>query len=258
MEINLFGIWEPLKKHISLQPFHAYELKWRVVGEKTEETVLIPELMPDTVHKITLIKKKQTEKPGKAEFLEAEKLLKEGSGRAAVEKLKLADKAGHPEAAYLLGELAEQGIGRWFSSDEDALVYYKKAALPPFNHPKAQLKLGAFYEAGRGGLDRELKTALKWYRQAAAQKNPDALYRLGLAYKNGDGDEPVDYGKMMHFFTESAELGHTEAQYQAGYGYENGIGVPINVDKARYWYQKAADSGHRSARNRGKALENLK
>lgn len=258
IEINLFGVWEPLKKRIPLQAFHAYELKWRVIGEQTEETVSIPELMPETVHKITLSEKKQVDLPGKAEFTEAEKLLKEGSGRAATEKLKLADKAGHPEAACLLGELAEQGVGRWFSSDEDALVYYKRAASPPFNHPRAQLKLGIFHEQGRGGLEKDLKTALKWYKKAAAQKNPDALYRLGLAYKNGDGDEPVDYGKMMHFFAESAEQGHVEAQYQTGYGYENGIGVPINVEKAKYWYQKASASGHGPARSRGKALEDLK
>ena len=79
-----------------------------------------------------------------------------------------------------------------------------------------------------------------------------------MAYKNGEGDEPVNYGKMMLFFVKSAELGHVEAQYQAGYGYENGIGVPINVEKAKFWYLKAAASGHRSARNRGKALEDLK
>ena len=258
LEINLFGIWEPLKKRITLQAFHAYELRWRVIGEETEGSVSIPELMPETVHKITLSKKKLIDLPGKTEFMEAEKLLKAGSGRAAAEKLKQADKAGHPEAAFRLGELAEQGVGRWFSSDEEALKWYKKAASQPFNHPKAQLKLGIFHEQGRGGLDKDLKTALTFYKKAAAQKNPDALYRLGMAYKNGDGDEPVDYGKMMLFFAESAERGHVEAQYQAGYGYENGIGVPINVDKAKYWYQKAAASGHRPARNRGKALEDLK
>ncbi|MBO4631621.1 MAG: protein kinase [Lentisphaeria bacterium] len=258
LEINLFGVWEPLKKHISLQPFVACELKWRTVGKNDEETVVIPELLPESVHKITLVRKKWIEVPGKAEFSEAEKYLKEGSGKAAVEKLKLADKAGHPEAAYRLGELAEQGVGRWFSSDEDALTAYRRAASPPFNHPGAQLKLGIFYEQGRGGLDRDLKTALQWYRKAAEKKNPEALFRLGMACKNGDGDEPVNYEKMMNCFNAAAELGHVEAQYQAGYGYENGIGVPLNVRKAKFWYQKAADQGQSAARNRKKALDDLK
>ena len=79
-----------------------------------------------------------------------------------------------------------------------------------------------------------------------------------MAYKNGDGDKPVNYEKMMNYFIEAAERGHSEAQYQAGYGYENGIGVPLNVGKAKFWYQKAADQGQTNARNRQKALEDLK
>ena len=258
LEINLFGIWEPLKKNISLQPFRACKLKWRAVGENAEETVQIPELPPESVHKIKLVRKKQMDVPGKTEFSEAEKLLREGSGKAAVEKLKLADKAGHPEAAYRLGELAEKGVGRWFSSDEDALTAYRRAASLPFDHPGAQLKLGIFYEQGRGGLDRDLKTALHWYKKAAEKNNPEALYRLGMACKNGDGDEPVNYEKMMIYFKKAAERGHVEAQYQAGYGYENGIGVPLSVSKAKFWYQKAAEQGQTDARNRQKALEDLK
>ena len=255
IEINLFGIWEPMKKRVAVQPFRPVALKWRIPGETAEETIPIPELMPESVHKVTLVRKNAAAVPGKAEFAEAEKLLKGGSGRAAVEKLKLAEKAGHPEAAFRLGELAEEGIGRWFSSDEDALTAYKRAAAPPFNHPKAQLKLGIFYEQGRGGLDRDLKNAFKWYKKAAEQKNPEALYRLGVACKNGEGDEPVDHEKMMKYFTRAAELGHAEAQYQTGYGYENGIGVPINVTKAKAWYRKAAEQGHVNARNRGKGLD---
>ena len=255
IEINLFGIWEPMKKRVPVQPFRPVALKWRITGEPAEETIAIPELMPESVHKVTLVRKNAVAAPGEAEFAQAEKLLKDGSGRAAVEKLKLAEKAGHPKAAFRLGELAEEGVGRWFSSDEDALAAYKRAAAPPFNHPKAQLKLGIFYEQGRGGLDRDLKTAFKWYKKAAEQKIPEALYRLGMACKNGEGDEPVDYEKMMKYFTRAAELGHAEAQYQTGYGYENGIGVPINVTKAKAWYRKAAEQGHVNARNRGKGLD---
>ena len=79
-----------------------------------------------------------------------------------------------------------------------------------------------------------------------------------MAYKDGDGNEPVDYTRMIAYFTAAAQAGHPEAQYQLGYSYENGIGVPINVGRAKYWYEKAAEQGNGNARRRGKALEGLK
>ena len=99
---------------------------------------------------------------------------------------------------------------------------------------------------------------MEWYKKSAEQKNPEALFRVGMAYKDGDGNEPVDYARMIEYFTEAAQAGHSDAQYQLGYSYENGIGVPINIGKAKYWYDKASAQGNSKARQRGKALEGLK
>ena len=257
ISINLFGIWEPLKKNIPLSPFKTYTLRWRI-SDGTESSIQIPELRPESVHRIVLERKQQAAVPGEEEFAEAEELIKNGDNRDAVEKLKAAVEKGHPEATFRLGQMHEQGKGRWFSSDTDALACYRQAAEPPMNHAKAQYKLGLFYEKGRGGLDRDIRKAMEWYKKSAEQKNPDALFRLGMAYKDGDGNEPVDYPVMIEFFTAAAQAGHPEAQYQLGYSYENGIGVPINVGRAKYWYEKAAEQGNTNARRRGKALEGLK
>ena len=257
ISINLFGRWEPLRKKIPLAPFRTYTLRWRISGGR-ESVVQIPELQPETIHKIVLERKRQAAVPGEAEFAEAEKLIRNGDNKDAVEKLKEAVAKGHPEAVFRLGQMNEQGKGRWFSSDTDALACYQKAAEAPLNHAKAQYQVGLFYEKGRGGLDRDIRTAMEWYKKSAAQKNPDALFRIGMAYKDGDGNEPVDYARMIQFFTEAARAGHPDAQYQLGYSYENGIGVPINVEKAKYWYEKAAEQGNSKARRRGKALEGLK
>ena len=257
ISINLFGIWEPLKKNIPLAPFKTYTLRWRISGGK-ESIVQIPELQPESIHRIVLERKQRTALPGEAEFAEAEKLIRNGDNKDAVEKLKEAVAKGHPEATFRLGQMHEQGKGRWFSSDTDALACYQKAAEPPMNHAKAQYQVGLFYEKGRGGLDRDIRKAIEWYKKSADQKNPDALFRLGMAYKDGDGNEPVDYTRMITYFTAAAQAGHPEAQYQLGYSYENGIGVPINVGRAKYWYEKAAEQGNANARRRGKALEGLK
>ena len=257
ISINLFGIWEPLKKNIPLAPFKTYTLRWRISGGK-ESIIQIPELQPESIHRIVLERKQRTALPGEAEFAEAEKLIRNGDNKDAVEKLKEAVAKGHPEATFRLGQMHEQGKGRWFSSDTDALACYQKAAEPPMNHAKAQYQVGLFYEKGRGGLDRDIRKAIEWYKKSADQKNPDALFRLGMAYKDGDGNEPVDYTRMITYFTAAAQAGHPEAQYQLGYSYENGIGVPINVGRAKYWYEKAAEQGNANARRRGKALEGLK
>lgn len=257
ISINLFGIWVPLKKNITLSPFKTYTLKWRI-SDGMESIVQIPELQPESVYKIVLERKRQAAVPGEEEFAEAEKLIENGDNKDAVEKLKAAAEKGHPEAMFRLGQMNEQGKGRWFSSDSDALACYQKAAEPPLNHAKAQYQMGLFYEKGRGGLDRDIRKAMEWYKKSADQKNPDALFRIGMAYKDGDGDEPVDYARMIEFFIEAAQAGQPDAQYQLGYSYENGIGVPINVGKAKYWYEKAAEQGNSKARRRGKALEGLK
>ena len=118
--------------------------------------------------------------------------------------------------------------------------------------------MGDFCENGRGGLDRDLKQAVVWYKKAASGKDPEALFRLAMICRDGDGGESVDFLKMFELVTAAAELGHLEAQYQLGYCYENGIGVPINVEKAKFWYAKAAERGHATARNRGRALEGIK
>ena len=257
ISINLQGVWEPLRDTVSVVPFNALTLRWRD-SRGEEGQIEIPELAPESICNVEIVPKKVAAVGGAAEFAEAELLLKEREYEAAIEKLKIADEKGHPEAMYVIGLLNEQGKGRWFSSDSDALSGYRRAASPPFNNAKAQYKMGVFYEEGRGGLDRDIVKALEWYRKAALQKHPDGLFRVGMALKNGDGNEPVDYEKMIRCFTEAAQNGHVEAQYQLGYCYENGIGVPLSIIQARHWYGRAAKQNHRDAVRRFQALEGMK
>lgn len=109
-------------------------------------------------------------------------------------------------------------------------------------------------ETGRSGLDRDMAGAAVWYKKAAAGKDPEALYRMGMVYKNGEGKEAVDHARMIRCLTAAAEAGHPGAQFQLGYCCENGIGVPLNVGKAKHWYDKAAAKGHEKARGRAAAL----
>ena len=257
IEMNSSGIWRPLSSPVFVKPFRAFDFRWRAAGGK-EHVVSIPELDPGASYPIVLEEQEKTDSPAAAEYAEAEKLLAEKEYRAASEKLKIAAEKGNADAVFRLAQMDEEGKGRWFPSDSDALAGYQKIAPAPYNHRDAQYKLGEFYENGRGGLDRDIRTALKLYKLAAAQRQRDALYRLGMACKNGEGNEPVDYVRMVDYFTQSAEQGHSDAQYQLGYCYENGLGVPINVKQAKFWYGKAAAQGHRVAQRRVEALETIK
>ncbi|MBQ3347187.1 MAG: SEL1-like repeat protein, partial [Synergistaceae bacterium] len=42
--------------------------------------------------------------------------------------------------------------------------------------------------------------------------------------------------------------GHANAQYTLGHMYRFGYGVNKDLQKARYWYQQAADQGNATAR----------
>ncbi len=257
ISINLQGHWEPLRENIPLKPFREYNLQWRD-DEGRSGSVAIPALLPESIHPIVIASNTGIDMPGSAEYAEAERLLRAEDYKDAIAKLKQAESLGHPEAAYQLGILDETGKGRWFSSDADARSWYQKAAAPPVNNPRAQYKMGVFCENGRGGAEQSLTQALEWFRKAAAQKNPDALYRMGMAVKNGETEGPVNYVLMAEYFDAAANLNQPDAQYQLGYCLENGIGVPLNVRKAKYWYDKSAAQGNREAQRRGKALESLK
>jgi colicin import membrane protein len=47
-----------------------------------------------------------------------------------------------------------------------------------------------------------------------------------------------------------AEAGSREGQFKLAEMYEQGRGTPVDLDKARLWYRKAAEGGHEEARRR--------
>jgi uncharacterized protein len=72
------------------------------------------------------------------------------------------------------------------------------------------------------------------------------LYNRSLDFLNGRG-EMKDPSEAFRLNSKAAERGFHDAVLAMGWYYLNGIGVPQDLDLARYWYTKSARSGEPKA-----------
>jgi len=121
-----------------------------------------------------------------------------------------------------------------------AAKWFREAAKQGFS--PAQDKLGLMYEHGMG-VAKNWKEAAKWYLMAAEKGFADSQYHLGVIYANGEGF-PIDFKTSVKWCIMAAEQGHAEAQSTLGRIYLQGVdGVPRDAAEASKWLRKAADQG---------------
>jgi TPR repeat protein len=77
-------------------------------------------------------------------------------------------------------------------------------------HGLSQSRLGWFYERGKGGLRKDLKEAVRWYRESANQGNLVGLGNLGVCYKEGIGVQR-DPLEAERWFRKAAVRGYLPA-----------------------------------------------
>jgi hypothetical protein len=104
---------------------------------------------------------------------------------------------------------------------------------------QAQYFLGSMYGTGRGATKDDAEAA-RWIRQAAKQGLAPAQYELGLMYRDGVGVAKDD-AEMMRWYRKAADQGFAEAQHNLGVRYERGMGVARDDAEAATWYRKAAE-----------------
>jgi uncharacterized protein len=124
----------------------------------------------------------------------------------------------HPGAAQLLTKAAEAG------------------------NPVADLRLAMMYEKG-DGVPRNLNRAFGYYKAAAEKGEPAAQTELAGYYEYGDGVVQDDWDESAKWLRASAEQGWLKGEQGLGRAYEYGIGVPLNLNEAIAWYDKAAAKG---------------
>lgn len=77
--------------------------------------------------------------------------------------------------------------------------------------PNTQYSLAVRYENGTGGIEQNLKEAVRLYQLAAAQNHSEAQYNLARCYRDGIGVEQ-DIGEARRLYQLAAEQDHEGAQ----------------------------------------------
>lgn len=160
-------------------------------------------------------------------------------GPLPVTLLQEAASTGYPPAVYALANWYLHGKG--VKKDRKHAVRLLKQAASK-KYPAAEYDLAVSYELGQGGLPRDPKTALVWYRRAANDGDCDAMTELGRCYYHGIGTRQ-DFKKAAQWYRKAADLGNSDAQYALGVAYEHGEGVEKNPRTAMAWYKQAAQQG---------------
>lgn len=149
----------------------------------------------------------------------------------AVGYFTVAAEGGHSEAQYLLGVCYRLGYGVGIDIEKARYWYEKSAAQGN--------------KAARNVLDSLNKKTVK--KKTYTQQELEAIFQEGYKYYTGY-NVIMNNKKAVELFTIAAENGHSEAQRLLGICYRNGYGVSKDLQKARYWYQQAANQGNESAR----------
>jgi hypothetical protein len=122
-----------------------------------------------------------------------------------------------------------------------AALYFEKACEHGDLDGCANVAIGNF-RMGTGGDQTDLDRAVSALEASgAASTNGRVCYIVGFAYASGQG-RPLDMTKARHFFEKGAELGELGAcQYLASLQLK-GEGGPPDHAAAAHWLQKAADA----------------
>ena len=155
--------------------------------------------------------------------------------------------AGNAKAQYHVGQSVYFGQG--VTKDKYiGFVWMLKSAQQ--GYAPAQLSVGESYYWGIG-TDKNKYKAVEWYQKASEQKNTNAMYQLSMAYLLGEGvQQDIKKGNTLKI--QAANMGNTKAQIDLAQSYRTGDEndeIPKNLEKAAYWYSKAAALGDKNALN---------
>ena len=109
-------------------------------------------------------------------------------------------------------------------------------------NPVAELRLAMMYGQG-DGVPHDLRRAFAYYKEAAERGEPAAQAELAGYYEYGNGVVQDNWDESARWMRASAEQGWVKGEQGLGRDYEYGIGVPLDLNNAIAWYDKAAAKG---------------
>jgi TPR repeat protein len=161
------------------------------------------------------------------------------------------DERNFGEAAFNLGLLYEDGLGVEKNIDR-ALSYYRRGAAN--GSAKAVFRVGIVYWLGTPDIPKNEIEGRRYLSLAAAGGDQEAARYLKEAASPGSAtsdavigaDRAMAEGRpadAIRLLTEAADAGVARAQTRLAWHYETGRAVERNLEKAAYWFQRAAQGG---------------
>ncbi|QDS77884.1 hypothetical protein FKW77_000449 [Venturia effusa] len=165
-----------------------------------------------------------------------------------------------PQGAYVLGMLQARELPQVTVpesilpySEGEARINIEKAAYLGF--AKAQLKMGTAYELCSLGCDFDPALSLHYNALAMRQGEPEAEMAISKWFLCGsEGIFPKNEELAFEYALRAAQSGLATAQFALGYFNEIGMYVPVNLEKATEWYERAARNGNQDAIGRLEGL----
>jgi len=155
---------------------------------------------------------------------------------------------GNANAQVRLGYFYENGRGGLAKDDRKAARLYELAADQ--GNAAARNNLGVLYRDGGGGLTKDDREALRLFKLAADQGNAYAQQNLGGFYRDGRGGLGKDDREAVRLFKLAADQALADARASLGYFYETGRGgLAKDTREAARLYRLAADQGNAAAQN---------
>lgn len=161
-----------------------------------------------------------------------------------------------PQGAYVLGMLQARELPQ-INVPEIYLPYDEKSARQNIEKAaylgfaKAQLKMGSAYELCSLGCEFNPTLSLHYNALASRQGEAEADMAISKWFLCGHEAEFAKNEELAYQYAQRAAIaGLATAEFAMGYFNEIGMHIPVNIDKAIEWYEKAEKNGNKDASTR--------